>query len=158
MKQFNLEKALAGEPVKLRKGSKAYVLAKIPDNLKYDEGKEVPYPLIGIIMDKDGYIADSHMCWTLKGGCYFTNEPLHNDIVEMWEEPFKLEDLPKSFKPKEGEIYYYIHPHETNFYLDIHETTASNCRFDEILSNSGNCFRTKKDAQKWIDFMKSMKE
>ena len=87
MRPFDLNTALAGEPVKLRNGSKAYVLAKIPDNLKYDKGREVPYPLVGIIMGKDDYISDSHVRWTLKGGCYFTNEPLRNDIVGMWEEP-----------------------------------------------------------------------
>lgn len=91
MKSFDLNAALVGEPVKLRNGSKAYVLAKIPDNLKYDKGKEVPYPLVGIILGKDDYISDSHVRWTLKGGCYFTNEPLRNDIVGMWEEPVKTQ-------------------------------------------------------------------
>lgn len=91
MRPFDLNAALAGEPVKLRNGSKAYVLAKIPDNLKYDKDKEVPYPLVGIIMGKDDYISDSHVRWTLKGGCYFTNEPLRNDIVGMWEEPVKTQ-------------------------------------------------------------------
>ena len=79
----------------------------------------------------------------------------------MYEEPKKqisIEDLPKSFQPKKDETYYYIHPHETNFYLDVHEATWSNCRFDEILSESGNCFRTKEDAQRWLDFMKGMLE
>ena len=152
MKPFNLQEALAGEPVKLRKGSKAYVLAKIPDNFKYVEGKEVPYPLMGIVMDKDGYISNSHMCWTLKGGCYFTNEPLHNDIIGMWEEPIKFEDLPKPFIPKHHEVYFIISPTDTKpekyFANDLDHPSIQN----------GNCFKTKEDAQKWINFMKSMKE
>lgn len=86
---------------------------------------------------------------------HFRNE---RSKIGMWEDVIDLKDLPKAFIPKKGEIYYYIHPHETNFYLDVHETTCSNCRFDEILSDTGNCFRTREDAQKWLDFMKSMME
>ena len=163
MKEFNLDAALNGEPVRLRGGLKAIVYYRIPDEFSYPGGCTEPYPLIGIIFNKDGTIKSAKESWKDSGA--YTVRQGGLDIIGMWEEPKKqtkkqisIEDLSKPFKPKDGEIYYYIHPHETNFYLDVHETTCSNCRFDEILSDTGNCFRTKEDAQKWLDFMKSMME
>ena len=154
MKEFDLDAALNGEPVKLACGRKAYILydlSRYPKLLKHANRR----PLNGLVMsdckENDCYPAN----WLSDGKNLFDQD----NVIGMWEEPkISIEDLPKPFKPKDGEIYYYIHPHETNFYLDVHETTCSNCRFDEILSDTGNCFRTKEDAQKWLDFMKSMME
>ena len=44
--------------------------------------------------------------------------------------------------------------------LDVTQFTAKRyCDdFDHDLSDGGQCFRTKEDAQKWIQFMKSMME
>ena len=155
MKEFNLEAALNGEPVKLRNGNKAYVLAKLPDNLKYAHTEKVPYPLIGVVMDKDGYVTDTHMSWTAEGGCYVTNKPLKSDIIGMWEEPkIIVEDLPKPFKPKNGESYYYICGRTIGYISQYAEGSP----FDSLSDQNGQCFRTKEDAQKWLDFMKSMME
>ena len=157
MKPFDLEKALAGEPVRLRDGSKAIIYYCVPDEFKIDEdGTLDSFPVKGMIFDEEGYILKSTVSWRKNGK--FRSLEASEDIIGMWEDVIDLKDLPKSFTPKKGEIYYYIHPHETNFYLDVYETTCSNCRFDEILSDTGNCFRTRKDAQKWIDFMENMKE
>lgn len=154
MKQFNLEEALAGEPVQLRNGAKAFVLCNVND---YFKDSTRPACLAGIrsCINNNEYYNMIH--WHLSGNIHEDIVSSY-DIIGMWEDVIDIKDLPKAFMPKKGEIYYYIHPHETNFYLDVHETTFNNCRFDEILSNTGNCFRTKKDAQNWIDFMKSMKE
>lgn len=152
MKEFNLEAALNGEPVELRDGRKAFIFKNIMDTSVL--GYKPDYPLIGMVQDNSMVHT-----WTLDGRILMSNDCSNGDIVGMWEEPKNsIEDLPKPFKPKKGEIYYYIHPHETNFYLDVYETTFNDCRFDEILSDTGNCFRTKEDAQKWLDFMKSMME
>lgn len=152
MKPFNLEEALAGKPVKLRNGQKAVILCRVPDKYVFEDESPAAFPLYGLIFTAEDYIDSGDACWRDNGT--YDSRPHRFDIIGMWEESFKLEDLPKSFQLKKGETYYYIHPHETNFYLDVHETTYSNCRFDEILSDTGNCFRTRKDAQKWIDFMK----
>lgn len=153
MKKFDLKAALNGEPVKLRNGNKAYVLARLPDNLKYAHIEKVPYPLIGVVMDKDGYVTDAHMSWTIEGGCYVTNEPLKSDIIGMWEEPkISIEDLPKPFYPKENEEYWVISPD----YKEPQKYLARNLNHYSI--QHGNCFRTREDAQKWLDFMKSMME
>ena len=152
MKKFDLKAALAGEPIKLRDGHKAIVYYCVPDEIKLDEqGTPVSFQVKGMVFDEDGYLIDSSVAWRKNGR--FRSSESDYDIIGMWEDVIDLKDLPKAFMPKKGEIYYYIHPHKTNFYLDVYETTFSNCRFDEILSDTGNCFRTKEDAQKWIDFM-----
>ena len=158
MKEFNLEAALNGEPVMLRNGCKGVVYYKIPKEYVFSDGSNSAFPLKGLIFDEDGFIKDSSYFWTDNGLCNYESYHQH-DIIGMWEEPkISIEDLPKPFKPKKGETYYYIHPHETNFYLDVYETTFNDCRFDEILSDTGNCFRTREDTQKWLYFMKSMME
>ena len=154
MKEFNLDAALNGEPVKLACGRKAYILydlSRYPELFKHANRRPLNGLVMSDCMENDCYPAN----WLSDGKNSFDK----NNIIGMWEEPkISIEDLPKSFQPKKGEIYYYIHPHETNFYLDVYETTFNNCRFDEILSDTGNCFRTREDAQKWLDFMKSMME
>lgn len=155
MKEFDLEAALNGKPVMLRNGIKAVVKYNLLNEVEKLEVRDAEYPLIGYRFDG---IYINTTSWSLTGKSVHW-ATMKYDIIGMWEEPkISIEDLPKSFQPKKDEIYYYIHPHETNFYLDVHETTSANCRFDEILSDTGNCFRTRKDAQKWIDFMESMKE
>ena len=77
---------------------------------------------------------------------------LVSDDIEMWEEPkISIEDLPKPFKPKKDEEYFYIGCKTvySKRYCDD---------FDHDLSEGGRCFRTEADAQKWLDFMKSMME
>ena len=46
MKPFNLEAALAGEPVKLRSGAKAYIR-------HHETEVETPYPLFGFVRSTD---------------------------------------------------------------------------------------------------------
>lgn len=62
--------------------------------------------------------------------------------------------LPKPFYPKECSEYFYI--------LDGKVTYNSNYYERNIVSRqraiNGQCFRTAEDAQKWLDFMKSMME
>ena len=75
----------------------------------------------------------------------------------MHEEPKKqisIEDLPKPFKPKDGEEYYYISASGV-YRIKSYE---DDCDDDVSLAKNAQCFRTKEDAQKWLDFMKSMME
>lgn len=153
MKEFNLEAALNGEPVKLACGRKAYILydlSKYPELLKHANRR----PLNGLVMsdckENDCYPAN----WLLDGKNLFDQD----DVIGMWEEPKKqtkkqisIEDLPKPFKPKKDEEYFYIGCKTvySKRYCDD---------FDHDLSEGGQCFRTEVDAQKWLDFMKSMME
>lgn len=149
MKPFNLEEALAGEPVILKNGKKAYIGLNLY-NLGVLESTTV-YPLQGVIIEKDGSDFNDES-WTLDGKRDVSKNFDSLDIIGMWEEPIKLEDLPKPFIPKQGEKYYSISPD----YMRP-EYKYANCLNHYSIQN-GNCFKTEEDAQKWIDFMKQMKD
>ncbi|MDN3211522.1 hypothetical protein [Haemophilus sp. SZY H51] len=154
MKEFNLDAALNGEPVMLRNGCKGVVYYKIPKEYVFSDGSNSAFPLKGLIFDEDGFIKDSSYFWTDNGFC--NHESYHpNDIIGMWEEPkISIEDLPKPFKPKNGESYYYICGRTIEYMRNYAEVST----FDSLSAQNGQCFRTKEDAQKWLDFMKSMME
>lgn len=226
MKPFDLEKALAGEPVVLRCGRKAFITC---DLRRYFKSITSSKKLVGIISeecDPDSFDASSR--WYDSGSYHDadTSEKTDYDIVGMWEEPkltqeelfekalkeklpirykgldknyadvyvvakslsgsyileWKDEEdscvsilsnlpkfewylaskepvketgtigLPKPFIPKHGESYYSVSPYD-----DVPEMLYANS-VNHCSIKNGNCFRTKADAQKWIDFMKSKKE
>lgn len=153
MKEFNLEAALNGEPVKLRSGHKAIILNDARNYFKNTRSNEEV--LIGFVSDIDNQ--DKllyHGAWT-SDGSWISNFVDEFDIIGMWEEPkISIEDLPKPFKPKDGEPFYYIYCGK--IYCD-HEYSESSPSY-RFFSQNGQCFRSKKDAQKWLDFMKSMME
>lgn len=100
MKQFDLEKALAGEPVELRNGSKAIIYYRVPDCYTLGNGVKITFPLIGIIFYGDGTVEDPCGSWRDDGR--FTSTTSGKDIVRMWEEP-KLttaEIMEKAFQEK----------------------------------------------------------
>ena len=148
MKKFDLDAALNGEPVKLACGRKAYILydlSRYPELLKHANRR----PLNGLVMsdckENDCYSAN----WLLDGKNLFDQD----NIIEMWEEPkISIEDLPKPFYPKENEEYWVISPD----YKEPQKYFARDLNHYSI--QHGNCFRTEADAQKWLDFMKSMME
>jgi len=152
MKEFDLEKALAGEPVLLRDGKKGIVFYRVPDKYKLSDGEEVDYKLRGMTFDTYGFLSDTCASWTLGGAYNLDNNHNDEDIIGMWEEPkISIEDLPKPFQPDIGDEFYYISTVEVSycsFYTDL---------FADMKRN-GQCFRTKEDVQKWIHFMKGMME
>lgn len=154
MKEFNLEAALNGEPVMLRNGCKGVVYYKIPKEYVFSDGSNSAFPLKGLIFDEDGFIKDSSYFWTDNGFC--NHESYHpNDIIGMWEEPkISIEDLPRPFIPQDNEPYYYIHNGKVKHEKEYWESDVLEIEF----AKNGQCFRTKQDAQKWLDFMKSMME
>ena len=85
MKEFNLDKALQGKPVKLRNGWKAIVYYRIPDEFVNSEGANVAYPLKGITFQADGAVLNSINSWN-DDGCFSAGK-CDFDIVGMWEEP-----------------------------------------------------------------------
>ena len=157
MKEFNLEAALNGEPVMLRNGKKAIIYYCTPAEFKFDENIHDSFPLKGMVFDLNGYLDDPSVSWRCNGSFRCSEDAW--DIIGMWEEPKKqtkkqisIEDLPKPFKPEFGESFYYVYGSRIeNLILNINS-------YDEELIESGNCFRTREDAQKWLDFMKSMME
>ena len=154
MKEFNLEAALNGEPVMLRNGCKGVVYYKIPKEYFFSDGSNSAFPLKGLIFDEDGFIKDSSYFWTANGFC--NHESYHpHDIIGMWDEPkISIEDLPRPFIPQDNEPYYYIHNGKVKHEKEYWESDVLESKF----AKNGQCFRTKQDAQKWLDFMKSMME
>ena len=137
MKEFNLDAALNGEPINAN-GQKACIAREVTELL--DDKSLRRFVVIFPDSFTDAEIWDEH--------------DLIDDIW-MWEEPkIRAEDLPKPFKPKEDDEYFYINggiiEYESEFWNSSY--------FDIKASKRGGCFRTKEDAQKWLDFMKSMME
>lgn len=98
MNPFDLEKALAGEPVKLRNGAKAFVLCNVND---YFKDSTRPACLAGIrsCINNNKYYNMLH--WHLSGNIH-QDIVSDYDIIEMWEEP-KLtteEIMEKAFQEK----------------------------------------------------------
>lgn len=150
MKEFDLKAALNGEPVMLRNGDKAYIFKDLRTIFELKE--KIRYPLVGININRCIVYA-----WSLDGQVPLSSNTAHNDIVGMFEEPKKqisVEDLPKPFKPKNGESYYYICGRAIEYMRKYAEVSP----FDSLSAQNGQCFRTKEDAQKWLDFMKGMLE
>ena len=154
MKEFNLKQALAGEPVTLRDGFKAFVIGRIPEGFKNALGGENASPLRGFSVKEGNVIVHPSLSWGTDGN--YLNEDISGyDIIGMWEEPkISIEDLPKPFKPKDGEPYFYIYGGVIECESEFWDTNS----FDIAAAERGGCFRTKEDAQKWLDFMKSMME
>lgn len=148
MKKFDLKAALNGEPVMLRNGGKAFIFKNVKNTHILDF--EVDYPLIGMIHNNALV-----QTWSLDGRTSFSNNRPDRDIIGMFEEPkISIEDLPKPFNPKDGEPYYYI----TGGIIERESKFWDTNNFDITAAKRGNCFRTREDAQKWLDFMKSMME
>lgn len=158
MKPFDLKAALNGETVMLRNGCKAIVYYKVPDEYKFADNKPVLCPLKGLMFDVNGNLVHSAMYWYASGK--FDIEKDHSlDIIGMWEKPkIRIEDLPKPFKPATQEQYFTITSKYKYDPLYVEETANFNTPIDNNLINQGNAFRTREDAQKWLDFMKSMME
>lgn len=151
MKKFDLKAALNGEPVMLRNGETAFVKYNLLDELENIEERDAAYPLIGYRLYGNNVSTTS---WDLSGKSVHW-ATMKYDIVGMWEGPkISIEDLPKPFKPKDGEPFYYIAC--GNIYCD-HEYSERSPPYRSF-SQNGQCFRTEADAQKWLDFMKSMME
>ncbi|MFC1135626.1 pyruvate kinase [Pasteurella multocida] len=147
MKKFDLEKALAGEPVMLRNGSKAFIVKHIPeDHIKKEECE-----LIGYLVEGSKF----HNCvtWT-KDGKYNPCFSSHiYDIIGMYEEPRPTVTLtlPSPIKTAHHNQEVFKRGNSTiiRFYFD-----ANRDKHRKMLE-SGSLFYSEGDAQAWLDAMKN---
>lgn len=138
MKEFNLDAALNGEPF-YASGQKCYIAREVTELL--DDKSIRRFVVIFPDSFTNAEIWDEY--------------DLVSDDIEMWEEPkISIEDLPKPFKPKNGESYFYI----TGGIVEYEDDYWDSNKFDKSSAERGGCYRTREDAQKWLDFMKSMME
>lgn len=148
MKPFNLNEALAGEPVKLRCEAKAYV--------KYvlDDEYNTVYPLRGFIeWDRiDGGLGFTQCSWT-SNGRLDTSRETEMDIVGMWEEPKTKRyvngvEVPEPVTEEtwvDGEVYYRVNFTSTSYVSAkpfLRKYTS-----DINLVTRGMVFTTKEDAR-----------
>ena len=82
MIKFDLEKALAGEPVVLRNGLKAYVR-------HHETQVKTKLPLIGYV-DHGGTVGEV-VSWTVDGRYYWSHEDSVYNIEGMWIEPLEFD-------------------------------------------------------------------
>lgn len=85
IKPFNLEKALQGEPVRLRDGSKAYVLGDLRELFSKSKDFRCLIGVIAKIGNTDDF--DGICRWKYTGKYYEYLTESESDIVSMWEEP-----------------------------------------------------------------------
>ncbi|AWY03271.1 pyruvate kinase [Pasteurella multocida] len=149
MKEFNLEKALAGEPVVLRGGCKAYVKFKLP------EPYTTKMPLVGYYENALGRSVD--MLWFENGHASDEEDTHILDIYGMWEEPRPTVTLTLPCPLKAVTVGQRV------FYLDLNKQCERICAFlfqkDSTyhfnLLKNGGIFSTEEDAQAWLDAMKN---
>lgn len=141
MKPFNLEKALAGVPVVLRGGKKAYIKYELP--AEYSAGS--PYVIIGYVVKADRKAEP--VAWTKQGK--FIDGLFDNyDIEGMWEEPRPSVQLELPCPLKEWvEGCYLIDD-------DFKIKRSTNGWYRKQLEE-GRYFATEEDAQAWLNAMKN---
>ncbi|MGX2974439.1 hypothetical protein ACWIUH_05575 [Ursidibacter arcticus] len=151
LKPFNLEKALAGEPVRLRGGEKAFVIAnlrKIHPNIEFE------FPLSGYV---EGNTSSSgkllNTTWN-EDGKFHTDSCSNYDIIGMWEEPEPENNtvtvtLPKTLSEPRDEMW--------TIYPEGVTTSIYNINIPKEVFNKGIFFGSKEDAQAWYNAMRNVR-
>lgn len=155
MKPFNLEKALAGEPVVLRSGNKAYVKYQLKEEYqecpKYQEvhgyflQKNHPYPVV--------------CSWDLEGSYYYHTSD--KDIIGMWEELRETVTLilPCPLKEPQNNMWLI----NTDFKV-VESSYDSDSGMNSISKeyrhrfDAGLYFASEEDAQAWVDAFKNSRK
>ncbi len=144
MKEFDLEKALTGEPVVLRNGDKAFVKFVLENPVREE------CAMIGYVIDDRG--RDSLIGW-YKNGLYASCGGDGLDIVGMYEEPRPTVTLtlPAPIKTAHHNQEVFKRGNSTiiRFYFD-----ANRDKHRKMLE-SGSLFYSEGDAQAWFEAMKN---
>lgn len=146
---FDLERALAGEPVKLRNGKKAYMKYIMPPEYKGS------YPIRGYIIDPSSANEVEPNSWTLDGmGCVPTD--VHSlDIISMWKDPESVSNnvtvtLPRALKEPQDEMWFVdIEGYMKSGYGKCVSTEAFNRRV---------FFGSEEDAKAWFEAMQDSRK
>lgn len=149
MKEFNLGKALAGEPILTRDHQKGYVKFTIEENSKIKK-------LVGIV--HNGCLTEVEE-W-LQSGNVLSDDITPNDIIGMWEEPRPTVTLTLPCplnEPQEG--MWFIEDINSENPIGKSEYTRNNhvhwMKINHCYLYSGVYFSSKEDAQAWLDALKN---
>ena len=156
---FDLDRALAGEPVMIRDGSKGYVFTNL-NNIAFKEDINCDnyLPLRGVIIYENNGKKLSLETWELNGKTTNNGEEDHYDIIGMWKEPEPVSNtvtltLPCPLKePKEGMWFLTIFNCIGKSYFNSNNL---NEKYNEWMLEEGHYFDSKEDAQAWLDAMKN---
>lgn len=144
MKKFDLEKALAGHPVKLRCGAKAIIVFNA-NSLPYKN--DFSFPLSGYVIDEEDGL-DCREDWTLEGNYsqYGNNE---QDIIGMWSEGAERIsiELPRPLYRPELNSKIYIISQKFTISSEVYKDLGH----QEKAIKQGRAFKTEEDAQMWLD-------
>lgn len=151
MKPFNLEKALAGEPVVVRDGSKAFVKFEVPKELRENNFADI----VGFRIRGNEFIVKE---WDIDGVA--RSSCGYEDIVGMYEEPRPTVTLTLPCPLKDvavGDDIYILsgYRYENNGVPEILVRKHNNSTEIWSAINFGLAFKTKEDAQAWLDAMKN---
>lgn len=149
LEQFNVDRALAGEPVKLRDGKKAYMKYIMPPEYKG------PYPLRGYIIDPNGASEIESSSWTLEGISSVLISNHKCDIISMWEEPEPVSKnvtvtLPRALRK----------PKDKMWFVDSDGPTRSSYGKNIQLGDFEKIpyFGSEEDAKAWFDAMQNSRK
>ncbi|SUC09935.1 pyruvate kinase [Pasteurella canis] len=152
MKKFDLEKALAGEPILTRDHQKGYVKFTIEENSKIKK-------LVGIV--HNGCLTEVEE-W-LPSGDVLSDDITPNDIIGMWEEPPPTVTLtlPCPLKElEEGQKFWRITMNSDPLGIAWAKVDVGMSVFDKenvyhlALLEAGLAFKSEEDAQAWFDAMR----
>lgn len=152
MKKFDLEKALAGEPILTRDHQKGYVKFTIEENSKIKK-------LVGIV--HNGCLTEVEE-W-LPSGDVLSDDITPNDIIGMWEElpPTVTLTLPCPLKElEEGQKFWRITMNSDPLGIAWAKVDVGMSVFDKenvyhlALLEAGLAFKSEEDAQAWFDAMR----
>ncbi|MEH8048073.1 MULTISPECIES: hypothetical protein [Gallibacterium] len=154
MKPFDLYKALAGDPVKLRNGKKALVVNKVPTYIDANN------PLIGYVVNKE-HDKIEPITWTSEGSFHSQSIIDAFDIIGMWEDPRIINgiEVPRAVTldtVENAQLYYFISLISKELVSQMGvDTFNEHCR--EAIKR-GLVFKTKEDAQKMAKALLNYKE
>lgn len=123
----------------------------------YRENLRVIFPKALMTNGYEVIAKTKHGSYIIRNGSYMVDSAVINEpfsLVSNQEPTIDLEDLPKSFTPEETQHYFYLN----GGFVECEDEYASRNTFDKEASKNGNCFRTREDAEKWLDFMSRFKE
>lgn len=123
----------------------------------YQENLKVTFPKALMTNGYEVIAKTKHGSYIIRNGSYIVDSANTEEtysLVSNQEPEIDLEDLPKPFTPEETQHYFYIN----GGYVECENEYAWRNTFDKEASKNGNCFRTREDAEKWLEFMSKFKE